>query len=130
MAQEDFTATEAYIRERIVGNIGQDETFDLMALSFLKSRVNALEKFRCSMTRDEKKRVNAPYVIQNHVMFPLKNWCEADGDVLWWNVPVKTKPYCGRPSDEAWPKDSTHWSQLPCLELMWAADPDNAEVLE
>jgi hypothetical protein len=30
---------------------------------------------------------------------PLSEWCEKDGDVLWWKFPIEEPPYCGSPLD-------------------------------
>lgn len=48
----------------------------------------------------------------------LADWCEEDGNVLWWRVPIEEPPYSGHPHDSDWAENEyddyyTHWSRLP-----------------
>src|SRR5215472_441953 len=45
-------------------------------------------------------------------------WCEEDGPVLWWRLPVNEPPYVGTPLDDDWIEGYfTHWTRLPQLIL-------------
>lgn len=68
---------------------------------------------------------------------PLAEWCEEDGEVLWWRFPIDEPPYVGSPLDlgqtvevvfrtqqgeethrhmvGGWPGYHTHWTPLPPL---------------
>ena len=66
---------------------------------------------------------------------PLDEWCEEDGDVLWWKFPIEEAPYVGSPLDlgrtvglqilgasepflqtqfmvGGWPGYHTHWTPI------------------
>lgn len=45
---------------------------------------------------------------------PADQWCEEDGNVLWWRLPIEQPPYCGTPLDGAyWIEDYyTHFTRL------------------
>lgn len=43
---------------------------------------------------------------------PLDEWCEAIGNVLWWDFPVAEPPYCGTPFDMDFPDYKTHWTPI------------------
>lgn len=39
-------------------------------------------------------------------------WCEDDGDVLWWAAPINEPPYVGSPLCSDWPDYPTHFTKL------------------
>lgn len=41
---------------------------------------------------------------------PLAEWSEDIGPVLWWTFPLSEPPWCGRPTDDTWPRRHTHWT--------------------
>lgn len=54
-----------------------------------------------------RKKVN-----QMQKLYDKYQWKKDDGDVLWWRFPNPQKPYIGMPTDENFPKDSTHWQRI------------------
>lgn len=73
---------------------------------------------------------------------PIDEWCEEDGNVLWWAFPVEEPPYVGTPNDTGepfevrtnsgivaagmfggWPGYHTHWTPLPPIPTP-ASEPD------
>lgn len=44
--------------------------------------------------------------------WPLAEWGEEDGAVLWWRFPVDEPPYVGSPLCDDWPGYHTHWTRL------------------
>lgn len=45
---------------------------------------------------------------------PIEEWCEEDGTVLCWRVPVDEPPQVADPRDSDWEEGYyTHWSPLP-----------------
>ena len=54
----------------------------------------------------------APEPAVSVTLRPLDVWDHADGDVLWWKLPVEEPPYCGTPGDSDWPGYHTHWTPL------------------
>ena len=50
------------------------------------------------------------------VTFPLDEWHEDVGPVLWWSFPIEEPPYAGSPLDSDWPGYHTHWSPIPIPE--------------
>lgn len=49
----------------------------------------------------------------NKRMFPLSDWREEDGPVLWFRLPVDEPVWIGTPLDEDWPGYHTHWTPHP-----------------
>lgn len=44
---------------------------------------------------------------------PAEEWCDDDGDVLWWVLPVEEPPYLGSPLDEKFKLDYyTHFTRF------------------
>lgn len=62
-----------------------------------------LEQENCFL-RDKLTRVQKLYERQQ--------WNTTYGDVIWWTFPNPTKPYIGKPTDENFPKRSTHWQRI------------------
>lgn len=77
-------------------------------------------------------RYRLPFILR-----PADEWREVDGDVLWWHLPICEPPIvgshqcmgtkdaygdptdCARLQEEGW---LTHWSPLPCEELLESSD--------
>lgn len=79
----------------------------------------------------------------------IDEWCEDDGPVLWWKLPVDEPPYCGTPNDTGqavevvtryyqgeqvvekmartfvggWPGYHTHWTRFELPIEEWAQKP-------
>lgn len=73
------------------------------------------------------------------VAYPLSEWHEDDGDVLWWKFPIEEAPYIGSPLSlgqtvevtlraygidklmrcqvGGWPGYHTHWTPLPPIPI-------------
>lgn len=49
----------------------------------------------------------------NHKCYPLDEWHEDDGDVVWWKFPVSEPAWIGTPNDDSWPGYHTHWTAHP-----------------
>lgn len=45
-------------------------------------------------------------------LYEKREWKTQDGDVLWWRFPFATKPYVGKPTDDSFPSDHTHWQRI------------------
>jgi len=68
-------------------------------------------------------------------LFPLSEWAEEDGDVLWWKFPIDEPPWVGHPNCTGlpigiqtptglictgfvggWPGYHTHWQRIEMPE--------------
>lgn len=60
----------------------------------------------------------------------LSDWCEGDGDVLWWRFPIVEPPYIGSPLDSDWPVYHTHWTPipLPCDPPLTTKEEEDSNV--
>lgn len=56
----------------------------------------------------------APDVLgHHHKCYPLSEWHEDDGFVVWWKFPVEEPAWIGTPNDDDWPGYHTHWTAHP-----------------
>lgn len=47
------------------------------------------------------------------IMRAARDWCDDDGDVLWWRLPVEEPPWVGSPLDDDWVDGYyTHWQVI------------------
>lgn len=45
-------------------------------------------------------------------LWPIQDWHEDDGPVLWWRPPIEEPPYSGTPLDDDWPGYHTHFTLI------------------
>lgn len=45
-------------------------------------------------------------------LWPIQDWHEDDGPVLWWRPPIEEPPYSGTPLDNDWPGYHTHFTLI------------------
>ena len=82
------------------------------------------------------------YLKHMHTLRPADEWCEENGDVLWWHLPIEEYPIvgshagmgtsdrygkptdCRRLQEEGW---LTHWSPLPNCAMLVASDGKEIE---
>ena len=56
----------------------------------------------------------APHIMgDNHKCYPLGEWHEDDGYVVWWKFPVREPSWIGSPNCTDWPGYHTHWTAHP-----------------
>lgn len=55
---------------------------------------------------------DAERLLERPTCWPLAEWHEDDGPVLWWRFPVNEPPYVGTPLDQGWPGYHTHWTRI------------------
>ncbi len=61
--------------------------------------------------RAQVKRLKAQ-LDHHRALYPMDDWDENKGDVLWHKLPIEEAPYCGTPNDSDFPDYVTHWQYL------------------
>lgn len=62
-------------------------------------------------------------------VWPLEDWHEDDGPVMWWELPLDEPPWVGTPLDSDWPGHHTHWSKI-IIPAELLGEDDRARAIE
>jgi hypothetical protein len=50
-------------------------------------------------------------------VYPIEDYHEDIGPVLWWKFPIVVPPYVGSPLCRDWPDYHTHFSRIPEVKI-------------